>query len=437
VWSARLDGSTFSSPALSDVLGDGSLQVVEGTDQGPGGSGSVDVLDGATGRTVWAVHGLGRVIGSVVTADLTGDGYDDVIAPTVNGAVVLDGRTGTVEATLSPDLGLQNAPLVTDDPDGAVGITLAGYVPSATDPSGVAEIDHYELPGTDGAAAVGAGAWPMFHHDPQLTGDAGGTPRPGSVPPCSVPDAVLGGYDLDAADGGVFALGGDPFCGSTGGLHLAAPVVGMAMAPATGGYWEVSADGGVFAFGGARFDGSMGGRHLVRPIVGMAATPDGGGYWEVAADGGVFCFGDARFAGSTGGQRLAAPVVALVPSTDGGGYRLVTAAGRVYSFGDALYEGGVSSLPTGPITAAAADAATGGYWLVSAAGGVFALGAPFDGSLGGHPPAAPVVAAVATADATGLRLAGADGGVFSFDAPFLGSLGAVHLARPVVGAAGF
>ena len=46
-WSARLDGSTFSSPALSDVLGNGSLQVVEGTDQGTGKVGSVWVLNGS------------------------------------------------------------------------------------------------------------------------------------------------------------------------------------------------------------------------------------------------------------------------------------------------------------------------------------------------------------------------------------------------------
>ncbi len=75
------------------------------------------------------------------------------------------------------------------------------------------------------------------------------------------------------------------------------------------GYWLAAADGGVFSFGDARFAGSTGALHLNAPIVGMAPTPDGQGYWLVAADGGVFSFGDARFAGSTGGIRLAAPVV--------------------------------------------------------------------------------------------------------------------------------
>ncbi|MGH9081038.1 MAG: hypothetical protein ACRDYE_13390, partial [Acidimicrobiales bacterium] len=137
VWSTHVDGSTFSSPALSDVLGNGSLQVVEGTDQGAGGSGSVWVLDAATGRTDWEAANIGRVIGSVVTADLTGGGYDDVIVPTIAGTRIFDGRSGAEIADLSPSLGMQNAPLVTNDPNGSIGITLAGYTASTLSPNGV------------------------------------------------------------------------------------------------------------------------------------------------------------------------------------------------------------------------------------------------------------------------------------------------------------
>ena len=67
----------------------------------------------------------------------------------------------------------------------------------------------------------------------------------------------------------------------------------MAATPDGGGYWLVASDGGVFSFGDATFHGSTGGMTLNKPIVGMAATPDGGGYWLVASDGGVFSFGDA------------------------------------------------------------------------------------------------------------------------------------------------
>ena len=72
------------------------------------------------------------------------------------------------------------------------------------------------------------------------------------------------------------------------------------------GYWLVAADGGIFAFG-APFLGSTGGMHLNAPVVGMAATPNGGGYWFVASDGGIFAFGNAAFHGSAGGLAAAAP----------------------------------------------------------------------------------------------------------------------------------
>ncbi|HEY5245332.1 MAG TPA: hypothetical protein VIJ60_06655, partial [Acidimicrobiales bacterium] len=54
-----------------------------------------------------------------------------------------------------------------------------------------------------------------------------------------------------------------------------------------GGYWLVGSDGGIYAYGDAPFYGSTGGLTLNKPIVGMAATADGGGYWLVGSDGGI------------------------------------------------------------------------------------------------------------------------------------------------------
>lgn len=65
-------------------------------------------------------------------------------------------------------------------------------------------------------------------------------------------------------------------------------VVGMTPTPDGKSYWLVQDDGRVFTFGDARFYGSTGDIHLAAPIVGMPATPDGDGYWLVAKDGGVF-----------------------------------------------------------------------------------------------------------------------------------------------------
>jgi hypothetical protein len=83
------------------------------------------------------------------------------------------------------------------------------------------------------------------------------------------------------------------------------------------GYWLVASDGVIFAFGDAGFHGSTGGIALDQPIVGMAASSDGRGYWLVAADGGIFTFGDALYEGSTGGQHLKQPVVGMALSTKG------------------------------------------------------------------------------------------------------------------------
>ena len=60
------------------------------------------------------------------------------------------------------------------------------------------------------------------------------------------------------------------------------------------GYILLGRDGGVFAFGDAHFYGSTGGMHLNAPVLDMTMTADGHGYWFVAADGGVFSYGDAR-----------------------------------------------------------------------------------------------------------------------------------------------
>jgi PKD repeat protein len=62
------------------------------------------------------------------------------------------------------------------------------------------------------------------------------------------------------------------------------------------GYYEVASDGGIFSFG-TTFYGSTGGMRLNKPIVGMAVTPDRLGYWLVASDGGIFAYGDAHYYG--------------------------------------------------------------------------------------------------------------------------------------------
>jgi hypothetical protein len=164
-WKASLDGSTLDSPALVDALGyAGHVQVAEGTSNH--GSGTVYLLDGADGKAYWSHAVGGEVIGGITSANL-GAGHQDLLVPTTNGLYILDGRTGRQIALLGHlAVALQSSPLVTDDADGRIGITVAGY-----DNSG-GEVIHFEIAGTQGSLAREAGAWPMFHDDPQLTGTA-------------------------------------------------------------------------------------------------------------------------------------------------------------------------------------------------------------------------------------------------------------------------
>jgi outer membrane protein assembly factor BamB len=161
VWKDSLDGATIDSPALVDALGDGRLEVAEGT--AVGAAGTVYLLDGATGAPIWSRPVPGMVIGSITSADL-GSGYQDLLVPTTRGLFILDGRTGARVAAVG-GIGLQSSPLVTNDGRNALGITLAGYGPDG----GI--IIHLRIVEAETPhRASEAGAWPMFHHDPQLTG---------------------------------------------------------------------------------------------------------------------------------------------------------------------------------------------------------------------------------------------------------------------------
>ena len=99
----------------------------------------------------------------------------------------------------------------------------------------------------------------------------------------------------------------------------------------------------IFSYGDAAFSGSTGGIRLNQPIVGMAADPDGVGYWLVAADGGIFSF-NAAFHGSGVGSIQPGDRVTGMVAHPGGGYWLITANGGVIAYGSA---GGVSR-PPGP-----------------------------------------------------------------------------------------
>jgi SpoIID/LytB domain protein len=243
------------------------------------------------------------------------------------------------------------------------------------------------------------------------------------------PSGGIDGYWVGAADGGVFSFGGAAFHGSTGGMRLNRPVVGMAGTPSGRGYWLVASDGGIFTFGDAGFHGSTGSLRLNAPVVAMAPTADGGGYWLVASDGGIFTFGDAAFHGSTGAARPVAPVVGMAATHDGGGYWLVTADGSLYPFGDARAFPPTATTSGAPVSAHPATASAlartaddRGYWILRRDGTVDAFG---DAPPYGPAPVGSDVAVglEATPDGGGYLVVTAVGNVYSFgDAPNFGGV---------------
>jgi hypothetical protein len=223
----------------------------------------------------------------------------------------------------------------------------------------------YFLAATDGAVTTFGDA--HFH------GDAAALRLSAPIVAMAV-DPATGGYWLLGRDGGVFSYDA-PFFGSTGGEHLNAPAVGLEATPQGTGYRFVASDGGIFDFGaGAHFYGSEGARHLNEPVVGMADDPSTGGYWLVAADGGVFSF-DAPYLGSTGGERLNAPIVEMESLAAGDGYRFVAADGGVFNFGAARYLGSLGGRTlVSPVAGMASEPGGTGYWIVQEDGVVTGFG---------------------------------------------------------------
>jgi hypothetical protein len=174
------------------------------------------------------------------------------------------------------------------------------------------------------------------------------------------------GFWLAAADGGVFSFGDARFFGSAANLHLNAPIVGIAALPGSRfqdrGYWLAAADGGVFTFGDAKFYGSAATLHLNAPIVGIASNSSRG-YLLAASDGGVFTFGDTEFFGSAANLHLNAPVVGIIGGS--GGYRLAASDGGVFTYGYAAFFGTSTRTPVSAIT----RSPFGGYVMQSSNGG--------------------------------------------------------------------
>jgi hypothetical protein len=177
--SPPLAGQALPSPTLADVRGRGVPDVVQLVAQadGPNTYPRVYTIDSSTGAVVAdtgaGLRGFGAALAypetlQVTTADVNGDGAQDLFVPARQGAlVVLDGRTLGVITTVPTDLVIQNTPIVTSAP-GGVRLTLAGY-------NGLgAQVSSYLISG----GSLGQRGWHMFGGSPRLGGVQGAPAGP-------------------------------------------------------------------------------------------------------------------------------------------------------------------------------------------------------------------------------------------------------------------
>ncbi len=125
-----LDGWVDSSPALADLGGDSTLDVVFGV-------GAVEnrvyCLDGATGEELWHADVGGGIISSPALANIVGDFHPDVIIGCMDGKIyALDGTDGSQHWAFPTGAGVFSSPAVADItldlvPDVVVG-SRDGYV---------------------------------------------------------------------------------------------------------------------------------------------------------------------------------------------------------------------------------------------------------------------------------------------------------------------
>ena len=214
-WASKaLAGQALASPTLADVMGTGEAQVIQIVPQLDGSKKypRVYVLDADNGQVLadtgvtLRAHGNANLAytsaTSVATADLNGDGREELFVP-ASSLLVLDGRTRTVMQAISLNGSvMQNTPVVTAEPGGGVRVTVAGY--SGNNGNGVfGGIVRSYVADT---GTLGQHGWPQFGHDPQRTGRSG--PLDGPY------DTIVEGQTL--ASGGVLTTRSGAFTATMG-----------------------------------------------------------------------------------------------------------------------------------------------------------------------------------------------------------------------------
>ncbi len=306
-------------------------------------------------------------------------------------------------------------------------------------------IEHGLLDTLSGGTWTSATAPTVALEPPQIyTTDSGPPVTPDDVACAAAGSCVAVGYYTDPSqsnDGVIETLSNVPvpapgyWIATTGAnvYQFSAPAYSTSAATGTvgiaadgPGFQLVTSKGAVASYNAPNYGSHTG--TLTAPVVGIAVNPATGGYYLATSAGNAYPF-NAPFYGSKAGHKLPSPVVGI--ATDGGGYLLVTKAGNVYAFNTPFYGSKAGHHLPAPIVGITADPATGGYWLATSAGNVYSFNAPFYGSEAGKSLPGAITGIVA--DGTGYLLAGKDGSVYNFNTPFYGSAAGQKPPSPVIG----
>ncbi|HEV3352354.1 MAG TPA: choice-of-anchor Q domain-containing protein, partial [Acidimicrobiales bacterium] len=326
-----IDDTTCGTPGTGDIIGQSPQLGALGANGGP-----TNTELPATGSPA-----IGGVPATVCTATgVTTDQRGNARGAGLNGTCTI----GSVEVSVAaPSLNLNGYRLVANE-GGIFDFGLNFHGSLANNHLNAPIVGIANSPGYDGYLMAGGDGGVFALGGANFYGSLGGQKLPSPISAIAAPPAE-NGYWLVAQNGKIYNFGAAPALPAVQ-VPSGAHIVGMASTQDGGGGWLTDNLGDVYAEGDALYVGGLGGVHLNAPIVGIAAAASGQGYALAASDGGVFNYGTQHFFGSVPGslapgQKLVAPIVGIAVTHSGNGYWLVGSDGGVFNYGDAPFLGSI------------------------------------------------------------------------------------------------